>query len=111
MDGTVCVCVSRDEDIPTRMYESGRRFDVSTLSETPKMSPLSAHGMPKPRRMSKTFEPIAFETAMSPWPCLATSSEPIASGTEVPAARTVTPMIAGWIFHMQPSFDAHVTMK
>ena len=37
--------------------------------------------------------------------------EPIASGTDVPAASTVTPMIAGWMFHMQPSLDAHVTIK
>merc|ERR1719171_1276202 len=61
--------------------------------------------------MSKTLEPIAFETAMSPWPLRATSREPIASGTEVPAARRVQPMIAGWMLSMQPILEAHETMK
>ena len=38
-------------------------------------------------------------------------SEPMASGTDVPAARMVQPMTAGWMPNMQPSLDAHATMK
>ena len=37
--------------------------------------------------------PMDEETAMSPSPCLATMTEVRRSGTEVPAARMVTPMI------------------
>ena len=55
--------------------------------------------------MSKTLLPMAFETAMSLWPSRATRSEPIASGTGVPAASTVTPMMAGWMPHRHPSLS------
>ena len=37
--------------------------------------------------------PIEEETAMSPLPCLATTTELRRSGTEVPAARKVRPMM------------------
>ena len=42
--------------------------------------------------MSKTFEPIDEESAMSPCPSRATSTDEMASGMDVPAARIVTPM-------------------
>ena len=94
------------------MIESGMRASASTGTppDVGKMRPESIQGKPRPRRMSKTFEPIAFETAMSPWPLRATRSEPIASGTEVPAAGSVQPIIAGWMLRMHPSFEAHSTM-
>eukprot|EP00965_Chrysotila_dentata_P080045 2640551-Pleurochrysis_carterae.AAC.1 len=44
--------------------------------------------------MSKTLDPMEDERAMSPWPSRATSTEESASGMDVPAASTVTPITA-----------------
>ena len=38
-------------------------------------------------------------------------SDAIASGTDVPAASTVTPITAGWTPSRQPSLVAHVTIR
>mmetsp|Transcript_585 Transcript_585/g.1699 ORF Transcript_585/g.1699 Transcript_585/m.1699 type:complete len:342 (-) Transcript_585:32-1057(-) len=48
-----------------------------------------------PRQMSKTLLPMALLTAMLPMPSRATTMEPSASGTDVPAASTVRPMTTG----------------
>lgn len=67
------------------------------------------HGSPRQIRMSKTFEPTAFETAMSPYlakghvfslrtlqdvtyPSFMTAMLDRASGTDTPAATKVNPM-------------------
>mmetsp|Transcript_39495 Transcript_39495/g.103590 ORF Transcript_39495/g.103590 Transcript_39495/m.103590 type:complete len:235 (-) Transcript_39495:565-1269(-) len=44
--------------------------------------------------MSKILEPIDDDTAMSPWPRLATAIDESASGIDVPAARRVRPITA-----------------
>jgi len=49
------------------------------------------HGRGRPTRTSKMLDPILEETAISPLPCLATTTEDRRYGMEVPAARTVTP--------------------
>merc|ERR1711865_506871 len=69
------------------------------------------HGMGSPMRMSKMLEPIEDDTAMSPWPCLATMTEVIRSGIEVPAARKVRPIIVGGILIRSPRMLTHQTMK
>mmetsp|Transcript_100908 Transcript_100908/g.308515 ORF Transcript_100908/g.308515 Transcript_100908/m.308515 type:complete len:365 (-) Transcript_100908:666-1760(-) len=69
--------------------------EIFTVDEVPfarlKMI-FTDQGIGKPTRMSKMFEPIDEETAMSAWPFLATATEETASGIEVPAARIVKPM-------------------
>ena len=47
----------------------------------------------RPTRMSKTFEPMEDEMAMSPRPSLAMYMELSASGMDVPLARIVRPMM------------------
>ena len=42
-----------------------------------------AHGAAKPRRISKTLEPMELDTAISPIPCRATKTEAMVSGTEM----------------------------
>gem|GEM_PF-6033023 len=49
-------------------------------------------GSPKHMRMSKTLDPTAFETAMSPYPSLTTANDESASGTDTPAATNVSPI-------------------
>ena len=44
------------------------------------------------------LDPTDEETAMSPFPCLATSTLVMRSGTDVPAARNVRPIIYEQIF-------------
>ena len=51
------------------------------------------HTRPSPIRISKMLLPTALLTAISPLPCRATIMEAIISGTEVPTASTVKPMI------------------
>ena len=52
------------------------------------------HGIGMPTVTSKMFEPTDDETAMSPWPFLATITDDSRSGTEVPAAMMVMPEMA-----------------
>ena len=42
--------------------------------------------------MSNVFDPMLFETAMEPFPCLETMRLEMTSGTEVPTARKVSPI-------------------
>lgn len=60
--------------------------------------------------MSKTLEPIAFAIAIEPWPFFATVTEAMRSGTDVPAARTMTPMMTGSTRQEQPIIEARYTM-
>lgn len=53
---------------------------------------VSYHGRPRQIRMSNTFEPTAFETAISPYPSLITAIELNASGIDTPAATKVKPI-------------------
>lgn len=52
-----------------------------------------SHGTGNPTHTSKMLEPTLLETAMSPKPLRATITEVMRSGTDVPAARMVSPMI------------------
>ena len=52
-----------------------------------------SHGRPRPINMSKIFDPIALLTAIPPLPCLATITEDIISGIDVPIAKTVKAII------------------
>ena len=61
--------------------------------------------------MSKTLEPKALDTAITPLPSLATISEAMASGPEVPMAHTVSPMSVSLMPSMQPAFSAQEIMK
>ena len=57
------------------------------------------------------FDPTEEETAMSPLPCLATRTEVMRSGTEVPAARKVRPMMASGMSKVLPVVVAHQTIR
>ena len=50
---------------------------------------MSNQGRPRHIRMSKILDPTALLSAIPPLPCLATITEDIKSGTEVPIANTV----------------------
>jgi len=62
-----------------------------------KMKQDIVQGTGSPTRMSNTLLPIELETAMSPYPRLATLMEDIKSGTDVPAARSVKPITVSGI--------------
>ena len=47
----------------------------------------------KPTKISKILLPMELETAISPCPCLATMTDVSKSGTLVPAAKKVNPII------------------
>jgi hypothetical protein len=57
------------------------------------------------------LEPIEDETAMSPLPWRATITEVSKSGTDVPAARNVSPITASGIPKAQPTSVAHQTIR
>ena len=61
--------------------------------------------------MSKMLLPIELETAISPLPLLATITLDKRSGTEVPAARIVKPIITEGIPIVFPMISAQVTIK
>merc|ERR1712164_91868 len=69
------------------------------------------HGRGIPTVTSKMFDPIDDETAISPCPSLATITEVIKSGTDVPAAKHVKPINAESIFQVSPILVAHQTIK
>ena len=71
----------------------------------------TSQGKGRPTRMSKMLLPIEELTAMSPSPILATMTEERRSGTEVPAARNVTPITTVGMVSVLPMISAHATMK
>eukprot|EP00581_Thalassiosira_minuscula_P040233 CAMPEP_0184448474 /NCGR_PEP_ID=MMETSP0740-20130409/4426_1 /TAXON_ID=385413 /ORGANISM="Thalassiosira miniscula, Strain CCMP1093" /LENGTH=85 /DNA_ID=CAMNT_0026818385 /DNA_START=401 /DNA_END=658 /DNA_ORIENTATION=+ len=66
-----------------------------------------SQGSGKPTRISKILLPIELETAISPSPSRATITLEIKSGTDVPAAITVSPIITGGIPIVFPTISAH----
>ena len=56
------------------------------------------------------MEPMELLTAMSPSPILATMTLERRSGTDVPAARNVTPMTTGGMVRVFPMISAEFTM-
>ena len=70
-----------------------------------------SQGRGKPTVTSKRFDPMDDETAMSPWPALATITDVIKSGTEVPAARKVIPMVLCDKPETVQTIVAHHTMQ
>lgn len=71
----------------------------------------SSHGNGNPTVTSKIFDPIDDDTAMSPRPFFATITEVIKSGTEVPAAKNVSPISEESIFQVSPILVAHHTIS
>merc|ERR1719402_1017915 len=71
----------------------------------------SSHGKGNPTVTSKMFDPMEDETAISPCPCLATRTDVMRSGTEVPAARIVKPITASEMPTTFPKMVAHHTIK
>lgn len=91
-----------------------------TLSATSALSPIIsgpligrtvAHGRPRPNQMSKMFDPTALAIAMSPSPARATAMDDSASGMDVPAARSVMPVIASGILQAQPKVEDQSTIN
>merc|ERR1712038_1193073 len=68
-------------------------------------------GTGRPKRMSKMFDPIEDDTAISPNPCFATMTEESKSGIDVPAARTVRPMITTGMPRKLPTIVAQSTKQ
>lgn len=60
------------------------------------------HGKPKHSRISNVFEPIELLMPIAPWPCLVTMTLDTASGTLVPAAKNVRPMIESGMSAVSP---------
>mmetsp|Transcript_15101 Transcript_15101/g.14502 ORF Transcript_15101/g.14502 Transcript_15101/m.14502 type:complete len:149 (-) Transcript_15101:1016-1462(-) len=69
------------------------------------------HGSANPTVISKTFDPIEEDTALSPRPFLATMTAASISGTEVPAAKNVRPIITDGIPSVAPIISTQLTMK
>mmetsp|Transcript_128971 Transcript_128971/g.373160 ORF Transcript_128971/g.373160 Transcript_128971/m.373160 type:complete len:249 (+) Transcript_128971:242-988(+) len=74
---------------------------VGMMIGSPVIAAFKNHGNPRPNKMSNVFEPTALATAMSPMPSLATAIEPMASGTEVPAAKMIKPITTSGIPNKQ----------
>lgn len=94
-----------------RSMVEGRMFAVLTGMLSVRKSRLSSQGMPRPKRISKTLEPIALVIAMSPRPWRETMMEDKLSGTEVPIASTVrATMDSGiWRISAMPMADSTKT--
>ena len=72
---------------------------------------ICSQGNGNPMVTSKIFEPMELETAISPWPFLATITDVIRSGTLVPAARKVNPMSAESMLNVSPIRVANQTIS
>merc|ERR1719261_1706571 len=83
---------------------------VTGVRHSPDTAEPRIQGTARPKRISKMLEPIDDETAMSPWPFLATARDDRASGMEVPAARSVRPMTGSGMPVTQPNCTAIQTM-
>ena len=70
-----------------------------------------SQGSGNPTVTSKRLEPMEEETAMSPWPARATITEVIKSGTLVPAARKVMPIVLCDNPETVHTMVAHQTMQ
>ena len=68
-------------------------------------------GIGRPTRISKMLLPIELDTAMSPSPILATITLDNKSGTEVPAAKNVNPMMKVSIPKVAQIVSVQPTMK
>ncbi len=64
-----------------------------------------------PTVTSNILLPTELETAISPRPFLATRTDVIRSGIEVPAAKNVRPIISAGILKVSPTKVAHQTIK
>ena len=64
-----------------------------------------------PTVTSNMLEPTDDDTAISPFPCFATKTLVIKSGTDVPAAKKVKPITAGGMPTVSPATVAHHTIK
>mmetsp|Transcript_77884 Transcript_77884/g.208113 ORF Transcript_77884/g.208113 Transcript_77884/m.208113 type:complete len:338 (-) Transcript_77884:1225-2238(-) len=83
---TTSMKISTSKDAP-RLSAFTTTFSCSTMVK-------HSQGRGSPTSTSKMLLPMEEETAMSPSPCLATITEESKSGTEVPAASTVSPATA-----------------
>mmetsp|Transcript_26031 Transcript_26031/g.41025 ORF Transcript_26031/g.41025 Transcript_26031/m.41025 type:complete len:111 (-) Transcript_26031:679-1011(-) len=68
------------------------------------------HGSGNPTRISKILLPMELDTAMSPCPIRATITLENKSGTDVPAASTVNPMITEGMPRVFPTISTQVTI-
>eukprot|EP01083_Nonionella_stella_P209426 759194_1 len=84
---------------------------VLTITGKPNIIVERNQGNPRPRRTSKTLEPITLATAISPFPSRATRREHNATGRLDPTARTVLPItFADTPMHL-PVLSAKSTIK
>ena len=60
-----------------------------TISESTRYDFIN-HGRPRPIKISNILDPMPLLTAIPPLPCLATITDDIISGTDVPTASTVS---------------------
>lgn len=88
---------------------------AAPLLDTPKGFWFTAvhniQGNGNPTVTSKMLEPTDDDTAISPFPCFATKTLVIKSGTDVPAAKKVNPITAGGMLAVSPATVAHHTIK
>lgn len=69
------------------------------------------HGKGSPTKISKILLPIELDTAISPSPIRATITLESKSGTDVPAAKNVNPIMKGGIPTVSPIVSAQPTIK
>merc|ERR1719319_1684872 len=81
--------------------------DVTFMDSPPWLRLHKSQGKGNPTVTSKMLDPMDDDTAISPWPCLATRTDVMRSGTDVPAARTVRPITASEIPTTLPKMVAH----
>ena len=74
------------------MIESASVPATTSTGLPPLTADARSHGSGSPTSTSKMFDPTLDDTAMSPLPSRATSTDVSRSGTEVPAARKVSPI-------------------
>ena len=74
------------------MIESASVPATTSTGLPPLTADARSHGSGSPTSTSKMFDPTEEDTAMSPLPSRATSTDVSRSGTEVPAARKVSPI-------------------
>lgn len=91
--------------------DNSRESDTTSMARMPLMHDQINQGMGRPMVMSKMLLPIDDETAELALPFLMFTTDVSMSGTEVPAARIVSPITVSGMLYASPNTVAHHTMK
>ena len=91
--------------------EQNNPSELTAFGAPPLKAMYNIQGNGRPIVTSNKFEPIDELTAISPKPFLATMTDVSKSGTLVPAAKIVSPIMVELIFQVSPNRVTHQTIR